>query len=994
MNAWSRPVRISLRTLLFSVVVLTLLVVALRGWHLVHSVRWIERVDAQQQTVGRMAATALRLLVGVQTAGLVPGTRSTARWERDGPSLKDDLSQLRAMDGIDSRAVDGFARALDEIEPLFGEWSAGGADAPSREPPDARLVLALHRLSEQALRYEVHIADLRREERTRQARWAIGFNILLVSLILLLAGLVVCRVLRPLSRLAATATRVQASGALDGRVRYRSDDEMGLATRSFDGMLDRLATMREELAQALAQQARERQELASIIEGTHVGTWAWNVATGETRFNERWFDIIGRHSGEMQPVDISTWANHTHPDDLRRSDERLQAHFRGESAFYECEVRMRHRDGHWVWVLDRGRVFTRTADGQPEWMYGTHQDISERKALEQTLADARSAAESASQAKSRFLATMSHELRTPLHAMLGMQRLLARDLEGPRERDLLRRAEQAGQALLAAVNDVLDLARIEAGEMALDPQPWRPRALADELLAVYGLQAQAKGLRLHSDLDPELPEWLLGDVHRVRQLLTNLLGNAIKFSEHGAIELRWRRHEAGMWPRLRISVIDSGIGIDEQRQLDLFAPFVQADPGVARRHGGSGLGLAIVRQFAELMGGEVGVRSKSGEGSTFWVDLPLVEPELAALRRPGVHPLQVALCSDRNGWRERWGGWVRSMGWSVHPGATPSDGAAADAPAADVLLVDGDADTAAAPPAALWVVLGGSQPGERPALRLPPDSDGSRLLGALAVALQATRVPVQRWVRAGDDGAPAARWLVGLRALVCDDNDTNRQIVFEMLGSQGASCAFSADGQQALDWLKAHPGSVDLVFMDLQMPVLDGLQACRQLRDAPATADMPVIALSASTLASERVAALAAGMNAFLGKPFDLLQLVHTVREQLPQAQAVALGADQQAPGAPAHHWPSLTAAETAPSPPPGAGGPGGVDGQDLGELLALLLRRDLDAVDWVLARGPALVRLLGAAQAHALRAAVEALDYERAVHLLGERSARAGQGA
>lgn len=864
MSALSLAGRGSLRALLWSVLILTALVMLLRAWQVVDAVRWIERVDTQQRTVGRMAATSVRLLVTAQSHLLQASPRITQQWAFDWRALRDDVALLRGMEAIDAEAVSEFEASLQEVDVLFRRVGEAPARDPALAMPSERLVQALHRLSDQAYRYEGHIGELRSSERSRLARSAVAFNIALVVLMLLLVGLLARRVLRPLGQLAAVAAHVQRTGALDRRVGYRARDEMGAALQGFDAMLDHLAHAREELASALERQTQARWELASTIEGTNVGTWAWNVQTGETRFNERWAQMIGWDLAELQPVNIDTWVRHAHPDDLQRSGDLLQAHFRGDAPFYECEARMRHRLGHWVWVLDRGRVFTRTADGQPEWMYGTHQDISERKALEQRLADARGAAESASRAKSRFVATVSHELRTPLHALLGMHRLLARDLTGARELDLLHRADQAGQALLATVNDVLDLARIEAGEMALNPQAWQPRALAEELVAVYGLQAQAKGLELHSDLDDTLPEWLLGDAHRVRQVLTNLLGNALRFSEHGAVVLRWRRHGSGAQAALRVSVIDSGVGIEEQRLKDMFAPFVQADADTDRRHGGSGLGLAIVEQLVSLMGGTVGARSKPGEGSSFWVDLPLIEPEPAA-RPPG---------------------------------------------------------------------------GPAPAV----------------------------------DGAVAGptRWLVGLRGLVCDDDEVNRQIVRDLLETQGAHGVVCADGQQALDWLREHPGTIDLVFMDVHMPGLDGLHAARRLRDDPATADLPVIALSAGSLASEREAALAAGMNAFLSKPFDVLQLVQVVREHLPPALAARLGVDHGGPADAGPTWPR----------------PADGDGPAMGELLDLLLRRDLDAVDWVLAREAALVEHLGAARARVLREAVESLDYAGALRCLGEAPA------
>ncbi len=1083
------PFRASLRALLLAVVVTTLVVVLARGWQLNRAIDWIGSVDQQQRLVGHMAATSVRLLTTVQDDLLRDRPGMAQRWATELAELRGDLQQLRRLDAIDATAVGEFDKAFAELESLFdGLTLAAPAGRIGDGPVSERLMQSLRTLSGQAYHYEGHIEALRQSERQRQARWAVFYNGALVALMLLLAGVVVRRLVRPLGLLAATAARVEATGLPDTRVGYVARDEMGMATRSFDAMLDRLARMRHELARALERQRRERQELASIIEGTNVGTWAWNLQTGETRYNERWAGIIGWRLDELQPVSADTWHDHLHPEDLARSGQALQAHCQGEAPFYECEVRMRHRDGHWVWVHTRGRVFTRTADDQPEWMYGTHQDITERKALEQTLADARLQAETANRAKTHFLAIMSHELRTPLHALLGIQRLLARDLGGARERDLLHRADQAGQALLDAVNEVLDLARIEAGELALDPVPWQPRALAEELVGVYGLQAQAKGLSLRNDLDAQLPAWLFGDAKRVRQVLTNLLGNAIKFSERGAVVLRWRRHTQAGREWLRLSVIDSGRGIEADRLEQVFEPFVQADPGVMRRHGGSGLGLTIVKQLATLMGGAVGVRSRPGEGSTFWVDLPLLEPGSGdtVLALP---PLRVAVHTPRPAWRERWARWVQDLGWELHEGATP---------AADVQLIDGR-DGAALPDAAgLRLVLGAPLPhADAPdapdTLHLPLRADGAAVLAALAQALPARQVPPQRWVRRTEAGPRPLRWLAGLRVLVCDDDDTNRHITAALLEAQGATSAVCADGQQALDWLERHPGEADLVLMDVQMPVLDGLQACQRLRAEPATAALPVIALTAGALANERERARAAGMNAFLGKPFTPLQLAQTLRDALPAATLARVGvvvADapaaaaqwprmagldealsrQRCGGSPevlwralramtlqyarwgdeAHRWlqaradggrealqaslhklcgsaagvgaEALRAAATeaaarlaadedwarvtdavartdallrallaqiAALSPSAAPAPGGEQTERpvVGELMALLLRRDLDAVQWVLGREAALVLQLGAARARALREAVEVLDYAGAVHLLGEVS-------
>ena len=398
--------------------------------------------------------------------------------------------------------------------------------------------------------------------------------------------------------------------------------------------------------------ARERERLANILIGTNAGTWEWNVQTGETRFNERWAEIIGYSLAEIAPVSIETWLRRAHPDDLRTSQELLERHFSGELPYYECECRMRHRDGHWVWVLDRGRVTTWTSDGKPEWMYGTHQDITPRRLAEDALRDAKRAAESASAAKSEFLANMSHEIRTPMNALLGLSYLLERTSLNADQRNLLSKIQVASSSLLDVISDVLDLAKIEAGVIVVDEIAFSFPALLEELGGLMRAQASSKGLELNI-VAPEPCPLLVGDVVRIRQILLNLLSNAIKFTQRGKVEL-----EASIGERtedyvmLRCAVRDTGIGIAPELLPGLFEAFTQADASTTRRYGGTGLGLSIVRRLAGLMGGQVGAESTPGRGSEFWVTLPLrttreeisetLPNELwAGLRLSGLHVLIV-----------------------------------------------------------------------------------------------------------------------------------------------------------------------------------------------------------------------------------------------------------------------------------------------------------------------------------------------------------------
>ena len=375
----------------------------------------------------------------------------------------------------------------------------------------------------------------------------------------------------------------------------------------------------------LAEEVQNQHErLSSILEGTHVGTWEWNVQTGETIFNERWAEIIGYTLSELAPISIESWLTVCHPEDLKISEALLAKHFAGELAYYACEVRVRHKDGHWVWVLDRGKVSRWTADGKPLLMSGTHQDISLRKSNETLLIEARHQAEAANVAKGRFLATMSHEIRTPMNGILGMaQMLLSPTLEDAERQDYARIILHSGQTLLTLLNDILDLSKVEAGKVELEARTFEPAEIVQETRALFAEAAAGKGLKMESGPFHPAGQRYRGDPYRLRQMLSNLVGNAVKFTQQGQIVIEVR--EVSRQDRsalLEFSVSDTGIGIPEDKHSLLFQPFSQTDSSMTRQFGGSGLGLSIVQSLARLMGGEVGVESRPGNGSRFWFRVP------------------------------------------------------------------------------------------------------------------------------------------------------------------------------------------------------------------------------------------------------------------------------------------------------------------------------------------------------------------------------------
>jgi PAS domain S-box-containing protein len=398
----------------------------------------------------------------------------------------------------------------------------------------------------------------------------------------------------------------------------------------------------------------ERARLANILEGTNVGTWEWNVQTGEVIFNERWAGIIGYTLAEISPLGIDTWHRFAHPDDQKKSAALIIRHLAGELPTYDCECRMRHRQGHWVWVRDCGKVMEWSADGQPLIMFGSHLEITREKLAEQALLDMNDqlearveertrqlaittqAAEAANRAKSAFLANMSHEIRTPMTAILGMADLMKLDGVTARQAERLNKMNGAAQHLLGIINDVLDLAKIEAGKLLLDESEFEVGSLVESVVAMTADRARQKHLSLISDCAADAGAPCSATRPASGRRLLNYVSNAIRFTEQGSVTLRLRSQESGDRLLLRFEVEDTGIGIAAGDIERLFHSFEQGDNSLTREHGGTGLGLAIVRQIAQMMGGSSGVDSVEGVGSTFWFT--------AALQRAVACPAALACC--------------------------------------------------------------------------------------------------------------------------------------------------------------------------------------------------------------------------------------------------------------------------------------------------------------------------------------------------------------
>jgi PAS domain S-box-containing protein len=795
----------------------------------------------------------------------------------------------------------------------------------------------------------------------------------------------------------------------------------------------------EQLRATTDDLALHHRRLDSILNGTNAGSWEWNVQADTTIVNERWAGILGLTMEELGPVTPQRWSGLLHPADLPLVQRALGRHLRGERDLYECEFRMRHRDGSWVWVQARGRISTRTSDGRPEWVAGTHLDISERKEAEarlregehlmrlvadnipgrvaywdtelrlrfanrhfferfggtlaesvgrsadevlgaeraqsrgvhvqavlrgeaqsfereesgadgQTrhslthmvpdvrdgevrglyaltldvslvkraeadlraanaqLTEARDHAEQASVAKSRFLANMSHEIRTPMNAILGMLHLLHRTGLTARQRDYADKTDRAARALLGLLNDILDFSKVEAGKLALDPKPFRLDSLLRDLSVVLSANLGSKPVEVLFDIDAAIPPMLVGDDLRLQQILVNLAGNAIKFTHEGEVIVSARLLlHGGTHVDLEIAVRDTGIGIAPEQQEHIFSAFAQAEASTTRRFGGTGLGLSICQRLVALMGGDIRLESTQGRGSRFSFRLRLPVAEQVIGETPANASLRAMVVDDNPVARDILAAMARSLGWTVEVASSGEqaigllDQAARVGLRYDAVFVDWqmpgldgwqtsrcirsnpDVDRAGLPLVMMVTAHGREKLAER------SEAEQALLDGflvkpitasMLAEAVQAAREGVKQ--EATGAYKPAARRLEGLRLLVVEDNANNRQIARELLTEEGAAVLTANNGSLGVAAVAEANEPFDAVLMDVQMPVMDGYTAATEIRCRLGLADLPIIAMTANAMASDRDASLAAGMNAHVGKPFDLDELVDVLLAHVP----------------------------------------------------------------------------------------------------------------
>jgi PAS domain S-box-containing protein len=651
----------------------------------------------------------------------------------------------------------------------------------------------------------------------------------------------------------------------------------------------------------MEQEVRHQNFLSDgALELTKAGYWHVPLdGSGWYISSERAARIFGDLPSPGHRYRLDEWAEHVREGDeaaAKITAENFSAAVAGTVPVYDATYAYKRPvDGRRVWIHALGQV-VKDESGKPRDMYGVTQDITDFKRLEDELRLAMQKAEEATQMKSMFLANMSHEIRTPMNAIIGLSHLALKTDMSPKQRDYVSKVHGAGTSLLTVINDILDFSKIEAGRLDIESTTFKLDEVIQSVAVVTGQKAHDKGLEFLMEVPAEIPQNLVGDPLRLGQILTNLINNAVKFTERGEIRVKAELQErTGEKAKMQFSVLDTGMGMTKEQAARLFQPFTQADMSTTRKHGGTGLGLTISKRLVELMGGQIWLESEPGQGSTFiftvWLGLGSA---VAKVVPEQLGCLSVLVVDDNSAARDILVDALRAVTAQVDavssgPEAVSAVRERATSSPYDVVFMDWrmpgmDGLQAARlikldqkvkkQPAIVMVTAFGREEVREEAEKLAIDDflvkpvTKSMLVDALVnifAPAQKETAKVSR--KAGEDGVR----LDGVRILLAEDNDINQQIAVELLRGVGAEVVVANNGREAWETLDRaqDPSPCDLVLMDVQMPEMDGYQATAKIRSDKRFETLPVIAMTAHATVEERQRCFDAGMDDHVAKPID-----------------------------------------------------------------------------------------------------------------------------
>jgi two-component system, sensor histidine kinase and response regulator len=661
----------------------------------------------------------------------------------------------------------------------------------------------------------------------------------------------------------------------------------------------------------------------TVYENAQIGIGIFNIHTGLHLANRAETEMLGYSQEELSRTE--QWDEVVHPDERAAGRDRYAAIVQGLRDKDEWERRFIRRDGRMV-IANVRFTLVRDTSGQPQYVIALNEDITESKRVEAELVEAKESAEAATKSKSEFLANMSHEIRTPMNAVLGMTHLALKTELTPKQRDYLTKVKAAAESLLGIINDILDFSKIEAGKLNMEQTDFQLEVVLDHLSSLVSQRVHEKNLEFLVAAQPDLPTVLVGDPLRLGQVLINLVNNSVKFTDRGEIVVTVKLEQrVSDRVKLKFAVSDSGIGMTPDQTARLFQAFSQADSSTTRKYGGTGLGLSISKRLVEMMEGNIWVESDYGHGSTFcftaWFRVGSSERGHKTLP-PGLTAARVLVVDDNAVAREILADMLRQLRFRVDSAPSGIDALRelVNADATDpyqLVLIDWDMPG-----------MNGIETARR--IKTRHFRHAPKLLmvtdfGREDLRLQAQTVEIERFLQkpispsvlfdtlmslfgagGGEIASPSAgrreRDLPvasGIRVLLVEDNELNQQVATELLESEGAKVTIANHGGEAVRILTEgdQPPPFDVVFMDLQMPEMDGFAATQLLRARPELRNLPIIAMTAHVMTEEIQRCLEAGMNDHVGKPIDpdafFATLARWTRAHPREAVEVPVGADR-----------------------------------------------------------------------------------------------------